>query len=904
MRRVTTISAVLLIAIALTGCMESSPDPIRSNPWDADSPYPPRSPIDLTATLANAGEVVLEWTDMSGNEEGFQIEQSYDGNQNYDLIRNTSASDTTETISNLLPNSLYYFRVCGVNRFGASLFTNEISVQTPQIIPAAPTALGAFTRSASRIDLAWQDNSINEDSFNVYRVEMPDTVWQAVASLPANTSIWSDMSLASRTTYSYRVKAVNDSGSSAYSNIETAATFDIAPSAPTGLQAGALSSSRIRLRWSDNSNNEDGFALERRLGIAGNWVSLDSAGFDNSVYLDTTLLVDTVYFYRVHAYNAVGRSGNSNEAMISTSRTPPEPPTNLEAVAVSPELIDLSWQDRSSNETGFGIERRIGAQGVWELAADVESNSVFHRLTGNQPGTGYQLRVRAYNSFGESEFTNTVTIQMPDRLPAAPSNLVASAVSPHQIDLTWNDNSDNEDWFEVMRHSEGNQDWQLIGRAGAGVTSHSDLSLQTNSEYTYRVTAVNENGTSDFSNEASIRTQAERPGAPSNLQAETDAERNVILTWSDNSESEDGFVLERKEAEGEFEVLDSLDLNAVSMTDTTTSSSSSYTYRLFSFNSAGNSEYSNEAEVRPEFVGVAALVCTGAQGLWAIDVTDPENPALLGRSSEAERIRLKGEIAFIHSNYGIYVTDISDLKNQQLVGFYRTDFSDMVVEGDYLYILTHNRLQIVSIATPVLPSLVGEYNNDANVWNSPKGISVSGGHGYISTSNRGLWVMNIENPASPTYVAQRNDFGTNINSVFAIGQYAYITTSDSGFRSLDISDPANPRVTGDCNRILRGQNEIIVKDDFAYVITGESGVGRDGLRVISISNPASPHEVGFLDLGDFEMSRFDIYGDYAFVIGSQIGLRCIDISNPINPVEVGRFDLPANCSDIKVIEYR
>ena len=95
---------------------------------------------------------------------------------------------------------------------------------------------------------------------------------------------------------------------------------------------------------------------------------------------------------------------------------------------------------------------------------------------------------------------------IPPALPAAPSNLAASAVSRGRIDLAWQDNSTNETGFQVER-SRGGGGFTLIATTAAGTTSYSNTTgLGPNKTYSYRVRAINAAGTSAYSNTASATT--------------------------------------------------------------------------------------------------------------------------------------------------------------------------------------------------------------------------------------------------------------------------------------------------------------------------------------------------------------------------------------------------------------
>jgi pectate lyase len=86
----------------------------------------------------------------------------------------------------------------------------------------------------------------------------------------------------------------------------------------------------------------------------------------------------------------------------------PAAPSNLAATAASTSQINLSWNDNSSNETGFRIERAVGG-GTFSQIATVGANVRTFSNTGLSAGTTYSYRVRAYNSSGNSSYTNTAS---------------------------------------------------------------------------------------------------------------------------------------------------------------------------------------------------------------------------------------------------------------------------------------------------------------------------------------------------------------------------------------------------------------------------------------------------------------------------------------------------------------
>jgi hypothetical protein len=85
------------------------------------------------------------------------------------------------------------------------------------------------------------------------------------------------------------------------------------PAAPSGLSATTASSSQINLAWTDNSNDETGFKIERKTGAGGTYSEIGTVGPNVSSYNNTGLSSNTQYFYRVRATNSSGDSAYSAE---------------------------------------------------------------------------------------------------------------------------------------------------------------------------------------------------------------------------------------------------------------------------------------------------------------------------------------------------------------------------------------------------------------------------------------------------------------------------------------------------------------------------------------------------------------------------------------------------------------
>ena len=93
----------------------------------------------------------------------------------------------------------------------------------------------------------------------------------------------------------------------------------VIPAAPLNLTATAASSTRLNLSWTDNSNNETGFKIERATSSTGTWTQIATTATNVATYNNTGLTANTTYYYRVRANNSSGNSAYSNTANATTN---------------------------------------------------------------------------------------------------------------------------------------------------------------------------------------------------------------------------------------------------------------------------------------------------------------------------------------------------------------------------------------------------------------------------------------------------------------------------------------------------------------------------------------------------------------------------------------------------------
>ena len=530
------------------------------------------APSGLAATAASSTTINLTWTDNSSTETGFAIEHSLNGST-WTAEASVGADVTVYGDTGLAPGTTHYYRVSAFDASNSSGWSNTANASTDQVGPDAPTGLTAVSSSQSQIDLAWTDNANNEDSYRIDRSQ-DGVSFAAIASVPANSTSYSNTGLPAATTYFYQVVAVN-TVSEAASNIANATTG--APPAQVDYVAYAdqYGSGEVFGTYVDTHTGNGvvqqftekvsgGKKKDRttymghfwRFNIAGgDEVSVftnawRSATSDNDNFVFAWSDDDVTY---TDLFTVSSESGSNTETgtipnsvngevwirVIDTDRTPgnsssrdslfvdhlyirvvnngppsaPDAPSGLAAVSTGKTGIDLNWSDNSNNEDGFHIDR--SADGTsWSLLVNVGTNVASYSDSGLTPDTTYYYRVRSFNGIGESansaSASATTDPDLPPNPPAAPSTMTAASAGANSIDLGWTDNADNENGFFIQRSIDG-VSFATVASVGANTTAYTNTGLSGDTEYFYQVYAYNGDGDSAMSNIASAITDPEPP---------------------------------------------------------------------------------------------------------------------------------------------------------------------------------------------------------------------------------------------------------------------------------------------------------------------------------------------------------------------------------------------------------
>jgi len=255
-----------------------------------------------------------------------------------------------------------------------------------------------------------------------------------------------------------------------------------------------------------------------------------------------------------------------------------------------------------------------------------------------------------------------------------------------------------------------------------------------------------------------------------------------------------------------------------------------------------------------------AYVSASEEGLYVINISDPRNPAELGRYNES--------IDHIH--------DIHVVENLAYLGDYTEGF------------------KILDVSDPENMTLLGTFDDGGEVG----AFEVRDTLAFLADFQDGLEIVNITDPAHPEELAQYDTGLSYVFNVEVIDDYAYvsdfISASQKALIILSISNLSNIVEVG--RYTIDGEIfSIEFVGDVAHMMCSYGGV-----QVFNISNPESLIEMGsFYDGGNAVDS--DFYGDYLAIADRDDGLEILAVGNPASIVKVGNYFDGGSATNIEVV---
>jgi hypothetical protein len=343
-----------------------------------------------------------------------------------------------------------------------------------------PLELAAVTRNT--VTLQWGANS-SATAFELYRKAENDNDFGLIEIIPnQNTTIYTDKNVTEGLSYEYLLKATTNTAESNTVQLQVNVPDH---SEPQNLAVKTLGESKQALSWTDNATDEGHYVLE--ISKSQNFANaqLRELPANSTQYLVADLDPNTTYYYRVVAYRpTVGRYTKYSD--IASGITCPLGVANFAIKTSDTGQYTAQWNYPTDATIMYllvltnDLDKKPVDQ--YSLNANIRSLT----LPKLKDGSKYILTIAAQNSAGCMSVIHKDTLVTPLNMP---SQLKAEAKGVASIMLSWADNSETEDQYEIYETS--SEPAVLVAKTNPNAVSFLVENLKANTQYKYSIKALN-----------------------------------------------------------------------------------------------------------------------------------------------------------------------------------------------------------------------------------------------------------------------------------------------------------------------------------------------------------------------------------------------------------------------------
>eukprot|EP00076_Gallus_gallus_P015487 XP_015134533.1 neogenin isoform X1 [Gallus gallus] len=439
----------------------------------------PTAPRDVVATLVSTRFIRLTWrtpvSDPQGDNLTYSIFYTKEG-INRERVENTSRPGETQVmIQNLMPETVYVFRVVAQNKHGHGESSAPLKVATqPEVqLPGPAPNIRAYAGSPTSVTVMWETPLSGNGEIQNYKLYYMEKGQDSEQDVDVAGLSYTITGLKKYTEYSFRVVAYNKHGPGVSTQDVVVRTLSDVPSAaPQNLTLEARNSKSIMLHWQPppagtHSGQITGYKIRYRKVSRKSDVT-ESVGGTQLFQLIEGLERGTEYNFRIAAMTVNGTgpatdwvSAETFESDLDESRVP-EVPSSLHVRPLVTSIV-VSWtppENQNIVVRGYAIGYGIGSPHAQTIKVDYKQR--YYTIENLDPSSHYVITLKAFNNVGEGIplYESAVTrphsdtsevdlfvinapyTPVPDPSPMMPPvGVQASILSHDTIRITWADNS-------------------------------------------------------------------------------------------------------------------------------------------------------------------------------------------------------------------------------------------------------------------------------------------------------------------------------------------------------------------------------------------------------------------------------------------------------------------------------
>ena len=459
--------------------------------------------------------------------------------------------------------------------------TDEVQIQKP----SAPSGLSVSNTIAS-LTLKW--NAVKDATgYEIYRAGT-DGKYSKITTVTSTSYV--DTNVKNNTQYSYKIKAYNAAGASAFS---TAASLKKTQISVSNLKADATGN-KVQLSWTGGVTGAEGYVIYRRTE-GGSYAEI---GRTSGNTYSNTISAGIKYYYAVAVYSGSRTEDKCPEVGVMYLAAP-------SGLSVSNTIasLTLKW-NAVTGATGYEIYR-AGTDGKYSKITTVTSTSYVDTSVKNN--TQYLYKIKAYNTACASAFSTAASLK---KTQISVSNLKADA-NGSKVQLSWTGGVTGAEGYVIYRRTEGGS-YAEIGRTSGN--AYSDT-ISAGIKYYYAVAVYSGSRTEDKCPEVGAMYLAEPA-----VTGASNITSGVQVKWSQVTGAT-GYIVYRKGAgKGWARIADIKEGSTVNYTDTTAASGTTYTYTVRAYNKDTMSDWNSTKSlmrISDTTLTGASNITSGVQVKWS-----------------------------------------------------------------------------------------------------------------------------------------------------------------------------------------------------------------------------------------------------------------------------------------------